>query len=85
MFSTAIRIRSFAVLGYPGAKISLTTVHIGSNRAVSELTARIQQVMSAHGEFGQHSLESSARNFDNFASEHNGHSDLDLNDCVAST
>ena len=45
-------------------RASTTAVHLGSRRDVSELSARIQ-VMSAHGEFGQHSLESSARNSGN--------------------
>ena len=44
---------------------STTTFHLGSNRAVSKLSAQIQ-VMSAHGEFRQHSLESLGHNSGNF-------------------
>ena len=42
-------------------RTSTTAVHVGSKRAVSEI-----HVMSAHGEFGQHSLETSARNSGDF-------------------
>ena len=66
------------------ARASTTAVHLGPKQAVSELSARIQ-VMSAHGEFGQHSFESSARTSGNFGLRHNGHSNLGPNDCVAST
>ena len=66
-----------------------TTVHLGSKRAVSDLSARIQ-VMSAHGEFGHVNSDSilwrvRPATLVTSASEHNGHSDLGPNDCVAST
>ena len=53
-----------AMLMPPIRRTSTTTVHLGSKRAVSELSSRIQ-VMSAQGEFGQHFLESSAWNSGN--------------------
>ena len=70
-------------------RASTTAVHLGSKRAVSELSARIQ-VMLAQGEFGP-------VNSDNIlwrrrtatlltsASEHNGHSGLGPNNCVPIT
>ena len=43
-----------------------TTVHLGSKRAVSADTGDTSTWRIQPGEFGQHSLESSARNSGNF-------------------
>ena len=70
-------------------RASTTAVHVGSKRAVSELSARIQ-MMPAHGEFDPVNSNSilwrvRPATLVTSASEHNGHSDLGPNDCVAST
>ena len=46
-------------------RLSTTTVHLGSERAVCKPLARIQMI-SVQGEFGQHSLETSARKSGDF-------------------
>ena len=70
-------------------RASMTTVHLGLKRAVSELLARIQ-VMSAHDEFGPVNSDSilwrvRPATVVTPASEHKGHRDLGPNDCVPST
>ena len=69
-----------------------TTVHLGSKRAVRELSARklMIQVMSAYGEFSvvnSYNILWRVRpaTLVTLASEHNGRSDIGSNDCVAST
>ena len=73
-----------ATLMVPIRTTSTTTVHLGSKRAVSELSARMQ-VVSAHGEFGPVNSDSifwriRPATLVISASDHNG-----PNDCVAST
>ena len=78
-----------AMLMPPISTTSMTTVHLGSKRAVSELSAWIQ-VMLAHGEFGLVNSDSilwriQPATLVTSASEHNRHSDLGPNDFVVST
>ena len=78
-----------ATLMPPIHRTSTTKVHLGSKRGVSELSARIQ-VMSVHGKFGPLNSDSIVwrvrrATLVTSASEHNEHSDLGPNDCVAST